>query len=152
MLRDGMKVLRKLGVCPENDFPYDIRRFTQNPSAKAEADVGKYKIVSYHRVRSLKEMKTCLHHGYPVAIGIKVYESFESPEVAETGVVPVLSPEFEEFLGGHACLVVGYDDEREHLNVRNSWGENWGDHGNCYLPYEFYRNGLIVDMWTAFAE
>lgn len=64
MLRDGMKVLL-LGVCPEADFPYDISRFTEKPSA-AEADAGKYKIVSYHRVRSLRELKTCLHHGHPI--------------------------------------------------------------------------------------
>lgn len=152
MLRDGMKVLKKLGCCPEEYFPYNISRFTEKPSKEAEQAAGKYKILSYHRVRSLREIKTCLYHGHPVAIGIKVYESFESPEVAETGVVPVPSPEFEEFLGGHAMLVVGYDDEREHLIVRNSWGESWGDHGDCYLPYEFYRLGLIVDAWVAHAE
>jgi len=152
MLRDGMRVLRKLGVCPEADFPYDISRFTEKPSAKAEADAGKYKILSYHRVRSLRELKTCLHHGYPVAIGNKVYESFESREVAETGIVPVPDEMAEEFLGGHAVLVVGYDDEQKYLIVRNSWGPQWGDKGYCYLPYEYYSRGLIVDMWVGFAE
>lgn len=151
MLRDGMKVLKKLGVCPEKDFPYDISRFTERPSTQAEMDAGKYKIKSYHKVRNLTEVKTCLQHGLPVAIGIIVYESFESPEVAKTGVVPM--PQYpEQQLGGHALLVVGYSDEDEHLIVRNSWGENWGDKGYCYLPYDYYRKGLIIDMWTAYVE
>lgn len=58
----------------------------------------------------------------------------------------------EEFLGGHAMLVVGYDDEGGYLIVRNSWVEQWGDNGYCYLPYEYYTNGLIVDMWVGLAE
>lgn len=152
MLRDGMKVLKKLGCCPEDDFPYDIRRFAEKPSARAEADAPKYRIKSYHRVRSLHELKTCLNHGLPVAIGIKVYESFESREVAETGIVPVPNVEFEEFLGGHAVLCVGYEDENEWLIVRNSWGEEWGDRGYCYIPYEFAHAGLIVDAWVANVE
>lgn len=51
-----------------------IERFTEQPK-QAEEDAGRYKIVSYHHVRDLRELKTCLHHGYPVSIGIKVYES-----------------------------------------------------------------------------
>lgn len=152
MLRDGMKVLQKLGVCPEVDYPYDISRFTEKPSAKAEADAAQYKIKSYHRVRTLHELKTCLAHNLPIAIGIKVYESFESKEVAKTGIVPIPDIETEAFLGGHALLVVGYDDEKGHFIVRNSWGDKWGDKGYCYIPYEYADLGLIVDAWVANVE
>lgn len=151
MLRDGMKVLKKLGACPEKDFPYDISRFTERPSAQAEKDAGKYKIKSYHRVRSLSELKTCLQHRLPVAIGIIAFESLESYEVAKTGIVPM--PQFgEQELGGHAMLVVGYDDEKGWAIVRNSWGSEWGDKGYCYLPYKYFTKGLVVDMWVASAE
>lgn len=30
-LRDGMKVLNQMGVCPEVDDPYDISKFTEPP-------------------------------------------------------------------------------------------------------------------------
>jgi hypothetical protein len=68
MLRGGMKVLKKLGCCPEKYFPYNNTRFTEKPSPEAEQAMGKYKIISYHRVRGLHNLKTCLHHGYPVAM------------------------------------------------------------------------------------
>lgn len=151
MLRDGMKVLKKLGVCPEEDWPYVIERFTEKPSEKAEADAGKYKITSYRRVHNLHELKTSLQHGLPVALGIEVYESMESEEVARTGEIPV-PQEGEQFLGGHAILACGYDDEKKHVIIRNSWGEEWGDKGYGYLPYEYFEAGLVVDMWTAIAR
>src|SRR5450631_3498884 len=32
-IRDGIKVIAKLGVCPESDWPYDITKFTEKPPA-----------------------------------------------------------------------------------------------------------------------
>jgi C1A family cysteine protease len=84
----------------------------------------------------------------PVALGIAVYESLESEEVARTGEIPVP----QEFLGGHAILAVGYDDEKELVIIRNSWGKDWGDAGYGYLPYDYFAAGLVVDMWTAIVE
>ena len=40
--------------------------------------------------------------------------------------------------GGHAMVLVGYDDARREFTVRNSWGENFGDHGHFYLSYDFF--------------
>jgi C1A family cysteine protease len=81
-----------------------------------------------------------------VAIGITVYSSFESPQVAETGIVPI--PHFgEQVLGGHAVLAVGYDDDKQWIIFRNSWGESWGDKGYGYLPYKYVQK-YASDMWT----
>jgi C1A family cysteine protease len=53
----------------------------------------------------------------------------------------------DQKLGGHAVLIVGYDDTKKCLIVRNSWGENWGDKGYFYLPYQFVINGFAFDFW-----
>ena len=37
--------------------------------------------------------------------------------------------------GGHAYLLIGYDDRRELALVHNSWGEGWGVRGRAWLPY-----------------
>lgn len=146
-LRDGMKVLKKFGVCPEEDFPYEIERFTEQPSEQAEKDAAQFKISEYHRVPTLNKLKAALADGLPVAIGIVVFESFESEEVAQTGIVP-MPKWYEQELGGHAMLAVGYDDEKGHVIVRNSWGPDWGDGGYCYLPYDYFRHRIVFDMWT----
>jgi C1A family cysteine protease len=149
MLRDGMKVLQKLGVCPELDDEYNIKKFTQKPSDQAIADASQFKIKEYHRITSIKGVQQALVEGQPVAIGFMVYESFESYDVAENGIVPIPKAG-EQKLGGHAVLVVGYKNinDKLHFIVRNSWGTDWGDKGYCYIPATFVTKGIIMDMWT----
>ena len=149
-IRDGMKILQKLGCAPEVDWPYDITKYRQTPPEKATTDAIQFKITEYHRVTNLSMLRTALADGYPVVIGIKVYKSFESDQVAQTGIVP-LPKRGDQFLGGHAVLAVGYkDDAKSDQGVvicRNSWGESWGDNGYFYLPYSYFANN-VTDMWT----
>lgn len=39
--------------------------------------------------------------------------------------------------GGHAVLLVGYDDRG--FLVKNSWGSEWGDGGYCRITYDYHR-------------
>lgn len=147
-IRDGMKVLASIGVCPEADYPYDINNFTNTPDGNAEGHAGQFRIKEYHRIKALNDLKAALSQGQPVVIGIPVYESFESQSVAETGIIPMPKPT-EQLLGGHAILIVGYDDDKGYAIVRNSWGEGWGDKGYCYIPYTFFtKYASDIDMWT----
>ena len=41
--------------------------------------------------QDLGSIKQCLDLGFPVILGIQVYDSFESQAVAETGLVPALT-------------------------------------------------------------
>jgi len=148
-IRDGMKVLKTIGVCPEVDWPYDISTFTNPPDEQDVINAAEYKINEYHRINSLAQLKAAVAEGLPVVIGIEVYESFEADSVSLTGLVPVPDPTREALLGGHAVLVVGYDDSKEQLIVRNSWGKSWGDEGYCYIPYDFYNEGYMMDLWTS---
>lgn len=147
-IRDGMKVLKNIGVCSEAADPYVISNFTNPPTAQNISEASQYKIASYQRVVDLTMLKTALAEGLPVVIGINVYSSFESDVVSQTGIVPIPDIKNEDFLGAHAILVVGYDDTNQWAIVRNSWGINWGDQGYCYLPYEYWTENLVTDMWT----
>lgn len=150
-IRDGMKVLQKLGCAPEPDWPYDISMYSERPPEKSFADAALFKIHEYHRVTHLLALKAALAEGYPVVLGMMIYESFESDEVAANGIVS-LPKRGEQFLGGHAVLAVGYRDDPNHRGqgyvvCRNSWGEHWGDKGYFYLPYNYFLN-YVSDMWT----
>jgi len=147
-IRDGMKVLAQIGVCPESDWPYDISTYTNTPTDKMVADAAAYKVAEYHRITNLASLKAALAEGLPVVIGIDVYESFESDEVDNTGIVPMPDTTKEECLGGHAVLVVGYDDEKSQLIVRNSWGICWAKLGYFYLPYDYFTK-YANDCWTS---
>lgn len=149
-IRDGMKIFNQLGIAPENDYPYDINTFTNEPSPQAIMDGTIFKISNYSRIQNLNYLKISLAEGLPVVTGILVYESFESDAVAKTGIVPMPNPKNEQLLGGHAVLAVGYDDSKQYVIMRNSWGASWGDKGYFYLPYTYFTdpNGYVTDMWT----
>jgi C1A family cysteine protease len=150
-IRDGMKILQKMGCAPEADWPYDTTKFTQTPPENSSKEALSFIISEYHRVSDLTSLKSALAEGYPVVIGIDVYASFESTQVAQTGLVP-LPNSGEQLLGGHAVLAVGYKDDAEsndqgEVICRNSWSESWGDKGYFYLPYSYFTS-YVTDMWT----
>lgn len=148
-LRDGMKVIGSYGVCDELLWPYDITKFKKRPLIKAVRDAKKHTALTYRSVpQTERHLKTALALGMPVAFGIAVYTSFESEVVARTGVAQMPSPE-DKSLGGHAILLVGYDDTTRRFTLRNSWGSEWGDGGYFTLPYEYVLNpDLACDFWV----
>jgi C1A family cysteine protease len=98
-------------------------------------------------------MKTCLASGFPIVVGISVYSSFESQAVATSGNVPMPNINKEQCLGGHAVLVVGYDDTSKHWIMRNSWGTSWGMAGYFTLPYMYLLDSnLASDLWIITKE
>lgn len=136
------------GVCPEKNWPYDISKFAAKPKHSCYDDALKHKITSYYRLQIIDEMRTCLADGYPFVFGFSVYESFESQQVTQTGIVPMPQPN-EKQLGGHAVVAVGYDDNQKRFIVRNSWGPNWGMNGYFTIPYDYLaNNNLADDFWT----
>jgi len=148
MLRDGIKTLAKQGVCTEAKWPYAISKFTVKPTPACYQEAANHQITSYHRLSTLNEMRSCLGDGFPFVFGFTVYESFESAQVARTGVVPMPKPG-ERTLGGHAVVAVGYDDKRTRFIVRNSWGTSWGMKGYFTMPYDYLANAsLSSDFWT----
>ena len=148
-IRDGIKSVAAQGAPPETDWPYNIEQFAAEPPPQAYADAAGHKVLKYARlIPTMAQMKGCLAAGYPFALGFTVYESFESPEVAATGVAPLPS-RGESVLGGHAVLAVGYDDTTGRWLVRNSWGSAWGQAGYFTLPYAYLVDpDLASDFWT----
>jgi C1A family cysteine protease len=146
-IRDTMKSLNKYGVCPESRWPYRIIKYKIKPTATSYKDALKRVITNYYRLRTLRDIKTSLAEGYPAIFGFTVYSGFDSNEVERTGVLE-MPGEFEEVLGGHAVMVVGYNNATQQLIVRNSYGPDWGDKGYFYMPYQYVNEGIATDFWT----
>lgn len=147
-IRDGIKTMNNEGVCPEKDWPYDISKFAQKPSANCYTKASKCQIKSYQKlINSLDQLKGCLTEGFPFVFGFTVYESFLTPEVAHTGIMP-MPKHGEKVRGGHAIMAVGYDDSKNAFIIRNSWSANWGINGYFYMPYAYITSKLCNDFWT----
>lgn len=172
-LLDVCKALCNDGVFDEVFYPftsYDQESFKKTgklhfPSmavtAEEEEHIPKYYCKNYARVDTLEEVKLSLANQNPVLLGMTCSEEIYSPTEGCIGL-----PLGTFLIGGHAVLIIGYDDTKERtihgrhykgfLECQNSWGEDWGDKGFFWIPYEYitYRTkdfgmGFVMDMYTA---
>lgn len=148
MIRDGIKSVVNQGLCSESDCPYDPANFAVPPGASLYQSAQAHQAIEYRRIdASARAMMRCLSRGLPFCFGFSVYESFESEEVAKTGIVPMPGPG-EAMVGGHAVLAVGYDQMDQTVIVRNSWGPDWGQAGYFTLPFSYMVSpDLCDDRW-----
>ena len=150
-LRNTLKSLQKSGVCSESSWSYFSTNLFKKPSTICYTEGSNRQALSYASVPiSLVAMKNILQTR-PFVIGIMVYSSFFIPSVAKNGIVPTPNTIKEKLLGGHAIIVIGYDDSKQAFLCRNSWGKNWGLNGDFYLPYQYVTNPrLAFDAWVLY--
>lgn len=149
MIRDGMACLANQGVPLEDTWQYTAENLLTKPSQEAYDQAAQHKSISYWRVpQTANDMINCLLQEYPFVFGFTVYDSFESDEVAQTGIVNLPQPG-ENVVGGHAVMCVGYDTVSQRFIVRNSWGTGWGQSGYFTMPFAYMTNpSLSSDFWT----
>jgi len=145
-----MKAVSKYGLTNEKIWYYDILNFDK--LAPSDAFRNLYKLTNFVYTfikQDSKSIKQVLVSGKPIVIGILIYSSFESTNVFNYGVIPIPDINNEDLLGGHAVLLVGYDDKTKVFKFQNSWGVGWGDKGYGYIPYDYVlNNNLAFDLCT----
>jgi C1A family cysteine protease len=147
MIRTALRVCQESGYAKEKFWPYIIAKFTKNPAIKAGLDAEKNKINSYQRIEcnDLYSIKCAIFEGHNIVAGISVFESFDSLTTAQTGVI-CMPKSTEKELGGHAVLIVGYNDNTQEFIVLNSWSERWGQNGFFTIPYQYIQS-FNSDLW-----
>lgn len=149
-IADGAQVISIKGCPHESIWWYNTAKFTVKPNRGVFNDGLQHLAGGVAAVwQDLDEMRKVLASGYPIVGGFTVYDSFESESTNKTGIVS-MPKESEKILGGHAVMLVGYDDAKKWFIIRNSWGKNWGDKGYYYMPYDYWTDWqLSDDFWTA---
>jgi C1A family cysteine protease len=148
-IRDVMKSINKVGVCDESIWPFDLTMVVARPSNEAFNDAQLHHSIQYSAVQQTPmQIKAAIFDHNPIVFGFAVFESIDSVEVARTGIVPM--PRLnEQCIGGHAVVIVGYDDTTQLFKIRNSWGVSHGDKGHLYLPYSYVLDqNLSSDFWV----
>jgi C1A family cysteine protease len=160
-IRDGIKTVNKLGVCPEDEWAYSDDGFPKNegdpfepgapaaqkPPDQAYKDALGYQVTRYLRLnQTLPQLRGCLADGYPFVFGFSVFENFFGADGKPQTEIPMPAG---GRIGGHAVLAVGYDDASSKFIVRNSWGPDVHDHGYFYMPYAYVTEPTLTnDIWT----
>mmetsp|Transcript_83419 Transcript_83419/g.268905 ORF Transcript_83419/g.268905 Transcript_83419/m.268905 type:complete len:177 (-) Transcript_83419:281-811(-) len=148
-IRDGIMSLSQIGVCSEKPWEYDESQFTVRPTEGCYTSATANRASEYARIpQTIEDIKGVLKEGFPFVFGFVVLSSFRTEAVSSTGYMTMPQPE-DSTLGGHAVMAIGYDDEKQVVIVRNSWGEGWGDAGYFYMPYDYICHPFLAgDMWA----
>ena len=140
-LESGMELLKAKGVVSEMDYPYVSNELgcqrpppTQDLLEKAKT----WRTTGWGRVelrepRNANDLKVFLANQEPVVFAIDVGSGFN-----QLGKEVMRVPEAESNRGGHAMVLIGYDDRRGAFKILNSWGEDWGDKGFGWISYELF--------------
>ena len=120
------------GVCPEAMWPFQATMVNEMPTAACYQAAEALRAVQFAELQHGDPVKDALASGLPVVFGMAVPPSFP----ACTGRLEApANGEWEAAGGGHAMLIVGYDDLKNAFLVRNSWGTGWGIDGHVWIDY-----------------
>jgi C1A family cysteine protease len=147
-MRMGCKAIAKYGFCNEDLFPYNTD-YKLMPSKNAFEEALKHRNYIYESLPiEVDAMMSCLDEGYPFVIGIMVHNTMFDQDVITSGNMKTPNNQ-DELVGGHAITIVGYNKEKQHFIVRNSWGEKWGNQGYGTIPFSYIGNKeLALDAWV----
>lgn len=133
------------GQCNETAWPY-------GDAAATDAKATYYRARGAARTRSdlVDTAREGLADGNVSLLVLRVTDAWYG--VGNDGVIPSPGPK-DRLEGRHAVVAAGYDDSRQQLIIRNSWGSGWGDGGYAWLPYEcLERYGLEAGSLEAIPE
>jgi len=156
---DGLNWIQKIGICSESDWPYVESNANISPPCKCDCDAV------YHSLSGIASLdqpnnanytsnlstaiKNTLVEGYPVLIGVQVYDSFMA---STSGHIPMPDTNAETLQGGHEILITGYSDATSEFQFVNSWGNTWGDEGFGYLPYSYITDKNLTQEFRYFTK
>ena len=141
-ISDAMKLMNSYGVLQFKDFSYDYTNCQKKPSNYGYQLAKNNTILSFERLAKwdspanlVDKVKKAIANKNPVVIGMQVSKTFYSAKGAWSGI-------HQGKPGGHAMVVIGYDDEKYGgaFEIMNSWGSTWGNNGFIWVKYEHFKN------------
>ena len=153
-LRDGFKSVSNLGICSEDVWGFDVSKVNAVPDYRSYTEALQHKVQKYERIPNTSMVlstKAAIAKGYPVTIGLFLGQSFYN--IYGHLHTHDYNGVDNDNVGGHAMVVVGYDDSLGGFIVENSWSKLWGDEGYFLLKYHVMEKDC-QDAWvcTAFDD
>jgi len=165
-LRTTMQALRRFGTCEENYWRYSVKNYNDEPDSFVYGMADDFAALAYIRLDSrgvprkqiLHRIKSMINNQIPIMFGFSVYDDAINSSNA-TGKIPY-PHKADKKVGGHAVVITGYDDTKKIKNrinrktttgavqIRNSWGSDWGDSGYGWLSYEYILKKKSNDFWV----
>ena len=157
VVQRALDTLAKQGITIWNQIPYDQNNCDQQPTTDQLFQAANNRIESYHYLEEgnvFLQAKAFLNQDQPIVIAVSIDRTyFGAKDVNGDSAYR----KFRTNQGGHAMLVVGYDDAKNAFKAVNSWGKNWGDQGFVWIDYKaFIEAGdpnsdfqILCEAWVA---
>lgn len=85
---------------------------------------------SYKWAFGVDDLVMAIGYVGPAILGINWYDGMSEPD--DKGVIRVSGA----LSGGHAILCNGYSTKTRMFRLHNSWGPDWGSHGDCFISFD----------------
>ena len=139
-IQDAMELLVNQGVVDLTEMPYNENECNIQPdeSQKSLAQINRIENYFYlNESLVFEQTKAFLLNNQPVVIAITIDRSYFGAQ--EEGDLYVYR-KFKNAAGGHAMLVVGYDDDKNAFKAVNSWGKDWANNGFVWIDYKAFKD------------
>jgi hypothetical protein len=125
--RTGMELYKRARQL--DDIPgEDYEGSTVRGAMKAAVERGWYS--EYRWAESVQDVAAAIGYHGPVVLGINWYAGMEEPD--GKGVIRPTG----HLRGGHAILCNGFSNKTALFRLHNSWGDEWGIGGACYISWD----------------
>ncbi len=137
----ALSFFQEVGVPPEPCLPYEASDFVSCDEAcdnweKSVVTIPGWGFITLEEA-IVENIKRALTY-HPVSASYTVYDDFFSYSGG------VYEHVWGEVSGGHAILIVGWDDDEQSWICKNSWGSNWGEDG--YFRIKWGDSGMGQNM------
>ena len=161
-----MSALSTKGVCHREVWPYNPQSQPGNEGQNPPPPDAEESALGYRMPHTRSIAPNCVNHykqvlsgadglgGMPVVIASLVFNSwFRSAATHQFGKITMPLPGEQPLSGGHAMLIVGYQDDSSvpgggYFIVRNSWGAEWATvspeaPGHALMPYAYVERYVV---------
>ncbi|GAB3776677.1 hypothetical protein GCM10028818_22750 [Spirosoma horti] len=135
---DALNLIQTSGVCSLKDMPYNETDCSTVPTASQKQKAANYKIKKWARVNiNSNTFRHFLYFDYPIIFAATLDDNFKRlKEKNSDGEYIWKTYDATTANGGHAMVLVGYDDKKKAFKVQNSWSNRWANNGYIWLDYD----------------
>lgn len=155
VISKALEALLASGNCLAKEYDFDVNDCTREITPNLYESAREYQISDYIPLfktkapadEKIQMAKRVLSQRKPVVIGMRILENFIQIREGDDSWWPTIGSQTPA--GGHAMVVVGFDDDKFQtpnpnpnmagaFKIMNSWGKNWGENGFIWVRYAHF--------------